>query len=161
MVHKEVFLLSAEVARKWRDMEVRMLSEAGCDDLSFRPCTCMSSLGWVLAHQAAVYDFSLNVLIKESAPSNDRLFQLYSPKTSGDWDGTPLTEIQNYYTTSERDFLEWINGASEKDLNRKIQTGPFFVGMTIKEVITNTFAHLNYHTGHLTAIRKDWLKTHK
>lgn len=47
-------------------------------------------------------------------------------------------------------------------LERKIQEGKapsFFVGMTIREVITSAFTHIDYHTGHLTAIRKDWEKS--
>jgi hypothetical protein len=122
----------------------------------------MSSLGWVLAHQAAVYDFSLNMLIKNGPPKNPVLFGLYTPGTSGEWKGTSREEIDEYYDSCERDFLDYINAASEEDLERKIPEGnapSFFVGMTVREVITNAFTHLNYHTGHLTAIRKDWKKS--
>jgi uncharacterized damage-inducible protein DinB len=84
---------------------------------------------------------------------------LYTPGTSGEWDGTTKEEIQEYYDSCERDFLDFISTANEEALERKIPDGhapSFFVGMTVREVITNAFTHLNYHTGHLTAIRKDW-----
>ncbi|TFG95707.1 DinB family protein, partial [Candidatus Thorarchaeota archaeon] len=126
------------------------------------PTTGMSSLGWVLAHQAAVFDFSLNMLIKGGPPKDPTLFGLYTPGTSGDWGGTTREEIKEYYDSCEFDFLEYLGNASEDELERKIQEGKapsFFVGKTIREVITNTFTHLDYHTGHLTAIRKDWEKS--
>ncbi|MGY5858089.1 MAG: DinB family protein [Candidatus Thorarchaeota archaeon] len=160
----ELFRLAANSTRKWRDMEIRLLEEAGCDDLSYRPTTGMSSLGWVLAHQAAVYDFSLNMLIKEEPPKNPKLFGLYTPGTTGDWGGTTKEEIKEYYDSCEIDFLEYIGNASNDELERTIQEGKapsFFVGMTIREVITSAFTHLDYHTGHLTAIRKDWEKSRK
>jgi len=160
----ELFRLAAQSTRKWRDMEIRLLEEAECDDLSYRPQTGMSSLGWVLAHQASVLDFSLNMLIKAGPPQNPKLFKLYTPGTAGDWAGTSREEIEEYYDASESDFLNWIEGASESDLERKIDKGKapsFFVGMTVREVITSAFTHLDYHTGHLTAIRKDWKKSRK
>ena len=159
-----LFRLAANSTRKWRDMEMHLLDEAGCIELSYRPTTGMSSLGWVLAHQAAVYDFSLNMLIKEGPPKNPRLFGLYTPGTSGDWSGTTKEEIKEYYDSCESDFLEYIGNANEDELERKIQEGKapsFFVGMTVREVITSAFTHLDYHTGHLTAIRKDWEKSRK
>jgi hypothetical protein len=159
-----LFQLSAKVTRKWREMEMRLLAQAGCTDLSYRPRTGMSSLGWVLAHQAAVYDFTLNVLIKQEPPKNQELFNLYTPGTSGDWAGTPLPLIQDYYDSSEQGLLGWINTANEEDLEHRIEKGKapsFFVGQTVREVLVNTFAHLDYHTGHLTAIRKDWEGSHK
>jgi uncharacterized damage-inducible protein DinB len=158
----KLFGLAANSTRKWRDMEIRLLDEAGCDDLSYRPTTGMSSLGWVLAHQAAVYDFSLNMLIKNGPPKNPKLFGLYTPGTSGEWDGTTREEINEYYDSCESDFLDYISKAGETDLERIIQEGKapsFFVGMTVREVITSAFTHLDYHTGHLTAIRKDWQKS--
>ena len=160
----KLFQLAANSVRKWRDMEIRLLDEAGCDVLSYRPTTGMSSLGWVLAHQAAVYDFSLNMLIKNGPPKNPVLFGLYTPGTSGEWTGTTREEIKEYYDSCESDFLDYIGAASEEELERKIQEGKapaFFVGMTVREVITSAFTHLNYHTGHLTAIRKDWEKSRK
>jgi len=158
----DLFRFAAQSTRKWREMEIRLLEETECNDLSYRPQTGMSSLGWVLAHQASVYDFSLNMLIKVGPPKNPELFKLYTPGTSGDWAGTTREEIEQYYDSCERDFLKWIEGASESDLERKIEKGKapsFFVGMTVREVIASAFTHLDYHTGHLTAIRKDWEKS--
>jgi uncharacterized damage-inducible protein DinB len=146
--------------RTWRQMEVGLLDKTGCKDLSYRPRSGMSSIGWVLAHQAAVYDYTLNVLIKQASPQNSELFQQYTPGTSGDWNGTSPEEIQAYFESSERALLEWIERAKEVDLERVINdnTVPsFFFGMTVREVLMNTFTHLSYHTGHLTAIRRDWI----
>ena len=154
-------LLTAKSVRKWRDMETKLISEAGCDDLSYRPRTGMSSLGWVLAHQAAIYDFSLNMLIKQGPPMNPKLFKLYSPGTEGEWIDTPLTEIEEYFDATEKHLLDWAEKAEPADFEKVIEKGTapsFFVGMTHREVIANAFTHLNYHTGHLTAIRKDWEK---
>ncbi|MFW9844854.1 MAG: DinB family protein [Candidatus Thorarchaeota archaeon] len=158
----DLFRLAAQSTRKWREMEMQLLEEGGCTDLSHRPTTGMASLGWVLAHQASVYDFSLNMLIKAGPPKNSELFKLYTPGTTGDWAGTSRDEIRKYYDSGEKDLLTWIEGASESDLERIIEKGKapsFFVGMTIREVITSAFTHLDYHTGHLTAIRKDWEKS--
>lgn len=155
-------LLTAKSVRTWRDMEIRLISKSGCDDLSYRPRTGMSSYGWVLAHQAAIYDFSLNMLIKQGPPQYPELFKLYSPGTTGEWMETPLTEIQEYYDASEKNLFEWAENADSTDFEKVIAEGTapsFFVGMTHREVIANAFTHLNYHTGHLTAIRKDWERT--
>ncbi|MHA2149757.1 MAG: DinB family protein [Candidatus Thorarchaeota archaeon] len=152
--------LAAKSVRKWRDMEIKLLSEAGCDDLSFRPQTGMSSFGWVLAHQAAIYDFSVNMLIEQEPPMDPELFKLYQPGTTGEWMGTPLSEIQKYYDTTEENLVDWVKKAKPADFDRVIEEGnapSFFVGMTCRE-LTSAFTHLNYHTGHLTAIRKDWEK---
>lgn len=154
--------LSAKSVRVWRDMEIKLLTEAGCTDLAYRPRNGMSALGWVLAHQAAVYDFSVNILIEQGPPMNPGLFKLYQPGTSGDWEGTPLPEIQEYYNAAEANLFEWVKRTKSEDFDRVIETGTapsFFVGMSYREVITNAFTHMNYHTGHLTAIRKDWKKT--
>ena len=162
LLDKDFFELSAKSTRVWREMEMNKMREAGLGDFSYRPRTGMSSLGWVLAHQAAVYDYALNVLIKQAPLKNARLFGLYTPGTQGEWDGTKPEEIQEYYDSCEKDLLDWINDASEEELMRTIKDGTapsFFVGMTIREVLTNTFAHLNYHTGHLTALRRDWEQT--
>ncbi|MHA3963823.1 MAG: DinB family protein [Candidatus Thorarchaeota archaeon SMTZ1-45] len=154
--------LAAKSVRVWRDMEIKLLSEAGCNDLSYRPRNGMSALGWVLAHQAAIYDFSVNMLIEQGPPMNPGLFKLYQPGTSGDWARTPLSEIQAYYDAAETNLFEWVQRATPEDFDRVIKKGTapsFFVGMSCREVLTNAFTHLNYHTGHLTAIRKDWKKT--
>ena len=153
--------LAVKSVRKWRDMEIDLLSKAGCDNLSFRPRSGMSSFGWVLAHQAAIYDYSVNMLIEQGPPMNPKLFEQYRPGTSGDWTGTPLSEIQAYYDAAEANLLEWVEHATPSDFVRVIEKGtapPFFVGMTCREVLANAFAHLNYHTGHLAALRKDWEK---
>lgn len=158
----ELFRLAANSTRKWREMEMRLLEESDCKDLSYRPQTGMASLGWVLAHQASVYDFSFNMLIKVGPPKNPDLFKLYTPGTSGDWAGTSRDEIETYYDSGESDLLNWIDGASESELERKIEKGKapsYFVGMTVREVITSAFTHLDYHTGHLTSIRKEWGKS--
>ena len=160
----DMFKLAADSTRKWRDMEIRLIDETGSDDLSYRPQTGMASLGWVLAHQASVFDFSLNMLINAGSPKNQQLFKLYIPGTSGDWAGTSREVIKEYYDSGERDLLEYIRNASEDDLENRIQEGnapSFFVGMTVREVITSTFTHIDYHTGHLTSIRKELQKSSK
>ncbi|MFW9810551.1 MAG: DinB family protein [Candidatus Thorarchaeota archaeon] len=153
--------LAAKSVRKWRDMEIQLLSKAGCDDLSYRPRNGMSAFGWILAHQAAIYDFSVNMLIEQGPPMNPKMFKLYQPGTTGDWMGTPLSEIQEYYDATEANMLEWAKKATPSDFDRVIEQGTapsFFVGMSCREVLANGFTHLNYHTGHLTAIRRDWEK---
>ena len=153
-----LFKLAAASTRKWRDMEIRLIKETGHKDFSFRPRSGMSSLGWVLAHQALVFDFSLNMLIKAGSPKRPDLFKLYTPGTAGDWAGTSLQEIEEYYDSGEHDLLEFIRTASEDYLEKRIPEGKapsFFVGMTVREVITNVFTHINYHTGHLASIRKE------
>ena len=153
--------ISAKSVRKWREMEIRLLTDAGCD-LSYRPRNGMSAFGWVLAHQAAIYDFSINMLIEQGPPMNPEMFKLYQPGTTGDYPGTPLAEIQAYYDKTEAHLLEWVEKAKPEDFERVIEEGTapsFFVGMTCREVLTSAFTHLNYHTGHLAAIRKDWEKT--
>lgn len=129
-------------------------------DFSHKPRSGMSSVGWLLAHQAAIFDFSLNVLIKGGPPLNPVMFKKYTPGTSGDWDGTTLVTIQQYYDENERALLEWVESASNEDLNRVLKgedIPTYFVGMSVQEVILSAFVHLNYHTGHLSAIRRDWL----
>jgi hypothetical protein len=153
------FQLAAKSVRQWREMELKLLKEAGCDDFSYRPKTGMSSLGWILAHQAAIYDFSINMLIEQGPPMNSKMFELYRPGTSGDWAGTPLSEIQEYFDATEANLLDWIKKAEPTDFEQVIEEGPsFFIDMTNREAITNAFTHLNYHTGHLAALRRDWIK---
>ena len=154
--------LAAKSVRKWRDMEIRLLSEAGCDELSYRPQNGMSSFGWILAHQAAIYDFSVNMLIEQGTPMNPEMFELYRPGTSGDWSGTPLSDIHEYFDTTEANLIDWVKKAKPADFERVIKEGKapsFFVGMTCREVLANGYTHLNYHTGHLAALRRDWMKT--
>ena len=153
---------TALCARKWRDRVLGELTESGCIDLLYRPKSGMSSMGWVLAHQAVVLDFTLNGLIKKSSLKNARMGNAYAPGTSGAWDGTSLKEIHDYYDSGEYEFLEWVGKATPDDLARVIQEGEasaFFVGMTIRKLIATMFVHINYHTGHLQAVNKDWLKS--
>lgn len=154
------FELAAKSVRKWREMEIKLLTEAGCDDFCFRPSSGMSSFGWLLAHQAAIYDFSVNMLIEQGPPMNPEMFELYRPGTAGDWADTPVSEIQEYFDATEANLLDWVKKAKPADFERVIEKGPsFFVGMTNREALTNAFTHLNYHTGHLAALRRDWMKT--
>jgi hypothetical protein len=151
--------LASKSVRKWRDMEIRLLSEAGCDDLSFRPKYGMSAYGWVLAHQAAIYDFSVNMLIGQGPPMNQEMFDLYRPGTAGEWMETPLSEIQEYFDATEANLLDWVKKIKPDDFDKKIENGPsFFIGMTYREALISAFTHLNYHTGHLAALRRDWIE---
>ncbi len=152
---------TALCAREWRDRVLGELTESGCTDLSYRPKSGMSSMGWVLAHQATVLDFTLNGLIKRGSLKNPEMGNVYAPGTSGASDGTLVEEIHEYYDSGEYEFLEWVGKATPDDLARVIQEGEapaFFVGMAIRKLIATMFAHINYHTGHLQAIHKDWLK---
>lgn len=152
---------TAICAREWRDRVLGELTESGCTDLSYQPRSGMSSIGWVLTHQAVVLDFTLNGLIKRGSLKNPRMGNVYAPGTSGAWDGTSLEEIHEYYDSGEYEFLEWVGKATPDELARVIQEGEasaFFVGMTIRKLIATMFAHINYHTGHLQAVHKDWLK---
>ena len=149
----------AKVSRQWRDNELKRLEEAGCTNYSHKPRSGMSSVGWVLAHQAAIFDFSLNMLIKGGPPENPDMFKKYTPGTSGDWDGTSLATIQQYYDDNESALLKWVESASDEDLKRILKgenIPEYFRGMSVQEVIISAFVHLNYHTGHLSAIRRDW-----
>ncbi|MFW9843105.1 MAG: DinB family protein [Candidatus Thorarchaeota archaeon] len=152
--------------KAWREEEISKITLLGLTDLSYRPGTKMSSLGWVLAHQAAVYDFTLNFVIKglKKGHSNFvKIFENYLPGTTGDWDGTDISKIQEYYDFCEQAFLDWLKNDGQDDLGRLIDDESipkFFVGKTVRQVIADMFCHLNYHSGHLTAIRKDWISTH-
>ena len=155
---------SVSSTRKWRDLNLEKMEKEGLTDLSFRPQTGMSSLGWLLAHQGAVYDFSLNLLILRGAPSNPEIFKTHTPGNSGDWTGISLEKILEYYDDTERQFLEWVEKASPEDMERLIKEGEapaFFVGMTVRKVITYMFAHLNHHNGHISSLVRDWLKCKK
>ncbi|UCH05612.1 MAG: DinB family protein [Candidatus Thorarchaeota archaeon] len=149
----------AAYTRAWREQAARSLKEEGCTDLSYRPSSGMSSVGWLLAHQAAVYDFTLNVLIKGESPEKPDLFSKYTPGTGGDWADTPLEEIDAYYDSTERAFLAWSAEASTEELSRVLEgteIPEYFRGMRIIDVIANAFVHLNHHNGHLSAIKGDW-----
>lgn len=149
--------------RTFRERAFRNLQKNGCNDLSYRPSSGMSAIGWLLAHQAAVYDFVLNMLIRGNPPKYPDFFDSYSGGYSeqGDWIGTPLQEIEAYYDSTESDFLIWIENASAKELNRKLDDScisQYHQGMRIIDVISDMFAHLNHHNGHLNAIKVDWCR---
>ena len=153
---------SVKCVREWRDNLLEQLQELGCSDLSFRSEEGIPSFGWIIGHQAAVYDYSLNVLIKGGSPKNPRIFSLHTPGTSGDWSGIPMAELLEYFDSGEKDFLEWFDSVDSSELERKIEAGKvpqFFAGRTVRNLITTMFTHLNYHTGHLAAMRTEW-RTH-
>jgi hypothetical protein len=157
---------SVNNVRAWREKEISKMTESGLVDLSYRPKSEMSSLGWVLAHQAAIYDFTLNFVIRGLKKGHSRFAEIYEnylPGTSGNWDGTEILRIQEYYDFCEQAFLDWSKNASSDDFARIIDEESipkFFVGKTVRQVITDMFCHLNYHSGHLTAIHRDWIATH-
>lgn len=149
----------ARHTRSWRDSAVESLRKAGCTDLSYRPSSGMSAFGWLLAHQAAVFDYTLNMLIKKESPKKPDLFALYTPGTEGEWAGTPLKEIEQYYDSCEQDLIDWTEQADDAELERVLQgedIPTFFQGMRVIDVIANAFVHLNHHNGHLSAIKGDW-----
>ena len=147
--------------RAWRERLFHNLQDQGCKDLSHRPKSGMSSVGWLLGHQAAAYDYTLNMLIKSKSPKNPDLFYAYIGDSSdnGDWKGTSLEEINDYFNSVENDFLIWFEQVSDDELNRILDgsdTPQFFQGMRVLDAITHMFVHLNYHNGHLSAIKGDW-----
>ncbi len=149
-----------QTTREYRDRVLKEIDDSGLIDLSFRPSTGMSSLGWLLAHQGAVYDFSLNVLLLDRPPSRPELFKEYVPGTTGDWKRTALEEMLSYYDASEGALIDWIQSQKSSDLDAVIDREnipKFFCGMSVREVLCNLFAHLNRHTGHLEALRRDFL----
>jgi uncharacterized damage-inducible protein DinB len=156
----------ASATRAWRERIFRELQEEGCRDLSHRPKSGMSSIGWLLAHQAAAYDYTLNMLILGNAPKNPELFYSYRGDSSdqGEWKGTSLQEINEYFDIVENDFLTYFEQASDKELTRKLE-GPnvpqYYHGMRVIDAIADTFAHLNHHNGHLSAIKGDWCRQGK
>ncbi len=151
--------------RAWRNDEITKMTVSGLVDLSYRPRSGMSSLGWVLAHQAAIYDFTLNFVINGSKKGHQdfvKIFENHLPGTSGEWDGTDISKIQEYYDFCEQAFIDWLKDVSHDDFERVIDDESipkFFVGKTVQQVMSDMFCHLNYHSGHLTAIRKDWIST--
>jgi hypothetical protein len=71
-------MITLEVSRVWRERAIKGFQKLGSDDLGYRPASGMSSFGWLLAHQAALYDYSLNVLVKGGSPKNPELFRKYT-----------------------------------------------------------------------------------
>jgi uncharacterized damage-inducible protein DinB len=156
----------AASTRAWRERILRNLEEEGCSDLSYRPRSGMSSIGWLLAHQAAAYDYTLNMLLKAKPPKRPDLFYSYRGDSSdkGDWAGTSLQEIDDYFDSVESDFITYFEQASEKELNRILEgssTPEYYQGMRVIEAIADTFVHLNHHNGHLSAIKGDWCRQEK
>jgi hypothetical protein len=147
----------------WRERALQSLMENGCEDLSYRPRTGMSAFGWLLAHQAAAYDYTLNILIKEGEPKNPNLFYAYRGDSSddGNWKGTSLEEINDYYNLVESEFLKYFEQASDVELSRVLEgdnTPDYYQGKRVIDAITDMFAHLNHHNGHLSAIKGDWCR---
>ena len=147
--------------RAWRERALKTLIEEGCNDLAYRPRSGMSSIGWLLAHQGAAYDYTLNMLIKGGSPKNPDMFYAYRGDSNdpGDWVGTPLQDINDYFNTVERNLLSWFDQASDDELSRVLE-GPtipqYFRGKRVIDVIADMFAHLNHHNGHLSSVKGDW-----
>ncbi|MCW4039252.1 MAG: DinB family protein [Candidatus Bathyarchaeota archaeon] len=161
MLVVEMIKSLAASTRAWRERVLRSLQETGCNDLSYRPRTGMSSIGWLLAHQAAAYDYTLNMLIGGKPPKNPDLFYSYRGDSSdkGDWKGTSIQEINNYFDSAEKDFLTWFEQASEEQLKHILEgtnIPQYYQGMRVIDAIADTFVHLNHHNGHLSAIKGDW-----
>ena len=148
----------------WRRAELSQIAASGLTDLSYRPRSGMSSLGWVLAHQVSVFDFTLNGVIKRTTLMYPDLFRSYKPGTNGEWNGVSLERIQEYQKSCEETFLHWVESVNSNELSRVIEdkTLPsFFVGKTVRQVIMDMVCHINTHTGHLGAIRRDWTSIQK
>ncbi|MFW9806816.1 MAG: DinB family protein [Candidatus Thorarchaeota archaeon] len=151
----------AASTREWRERALQYLQEEGCNDLAYRPKSGMSSIGWLLAHQGAAYDYVLNILISGRQPKNPDLFFSYRGDSNdpGDWSGTSLQEINEYFDTVESDFLTWLEHAADDELNRMLEgpeTPQYFRGKRVIDAVADMFAHLNHHNGHLNAIKGDW-----
>ena len=153
----------AASTRAWRERVMHDLQEEGCSDLSYRPRTGMSSFGWILAHQGAAYDYTLNILIKGQSSIDPDMFFSYRGDSSdnGEWKGASLEEINNYFDSTEKEFLTWLEQASEEELSRKLEgpnTPEYFYSKRVIDAIADMFAHLNHHNGHLSAIKGDWCR---
>ena len=160
---KDVIRSLAKATRSWRERVVDDLIERGCNNLSYRPCTGMSAFGWLLAHQGAAYDYTLNMLIKGGSPKHPDLFYSYRGDSSdnGDWKGTPIDEINAYFDSVETDFLSWLENVSMDELGRVLEGSDipdYYRGKRVMDAITDMFAHLNHHNGHLNAIKIDLYK---
>jgi hypothetical protein len=156
----------ATATRVWRERVFQELQLEGCSDLSHRPRSGMSSVGWLFAHQAAAYDYVLNMLILGNPPKNPELFYLYRGDSNdkGDWAGTSFKEINDYFDSAERNFLSWFERTTDEELNRILAGSnipQYFHGKRVIEVIADLFVHLNHHNGHLSAIKGDWCRQKK
>jgi uncharacterized damage-inducible protein DinB len=153
----------AQRTRVWRERAIKGFQKLGSDDLGYRPASGMSSFGWLLAHQAALYDYSLNVLVKGGSPKNPELFRRYTPGTDGEWTGVSLQEIGDYYTSGEEALLAYVKGATDEQLTSVPEhdmPAPF-KGMRVIDLIANTFVHMGHHIGHLNAIVQELEKKAK
>ncbi|MHA2067036.1 MAG: DinB family protein [Candidatus Thorarchaeota archaeon] len=153
----------AKRTRIWRERAIKDFQEYRRNDLGYRPVSGMSSFGWLLAHQAAVYDYSLNVLILGESPKKPELFRKHTPGTDGEWTGVSLQEIEDYYTSSEDALLAYANDATDEQLLEVPEhdmPAPFR-GMRVVDLIANTFVHLGHHIGHLNAIVQELQKEAK
>jgi uncharacterized damage-inducible protein DinB len=156
----ELMRSMAQRTRIWRERAIKGYQKLYSDDLSYRPDSGMSSFGWLLAHQAAVYDYSLNVLIKGGSPKNPDLFKTHTPGTDGDWTGVSLQEIEEYYTSREEDILAYVREATDEQLAlvpEHDMPAPFR-GMRVIDLIANAFVHLGHHNGHLNTIVQELAK---
>jgi hypothetical protein len=103
------------------------------------------------------------MLIKEGTPKNPDMFYLYRGDSTdtGDWKGTPFDEIESYFESAEKEFLRWFDSVSDEELNRRLErpsTPEYFRGKRVMDTITDMFAHLNHHNGHLNSIKVDWYR---
>ncbi|MFW9845659.1 MAG: DinB family protein [Candidatus Thorarchaeota archaeon] len=148
----------AKRTRLWRERAIEGYQRYDPDGLGYRPSSGTASFGWLLAHQAAVYDYSLNVLIKSGSPKNPEMFGKHTPGTDGEWTGVSLGEIEDYYSSGEEDLLAYVRSASDEELASLPEQDKLpspFKGMSIIDLVANTFVHLGHHIGHLNAIVQD------
>lgn len=160
---REFVISLAASTRAWRERAIHNLQREGCIELLYRPENGMSSFGWLLAHQGAAYDYTLNILIKGQSSIDPDMFFSYrgDSNDNGEWKGASLEEINTYFDSTEREFLTWFEQASEEELNRKLEgpeTPEYFCSKRVIDAIADMFAHLNHHNGHLSAIKGDWCK---
>jgi uncharacterized damage-inducible protein DinB len=153
----------AQRTRIWRERAIKAFQKLGNGNLGYRPASGMSSFGWLLAHQAAVYDYSLNVLIKGGSPKSPELFKAHTPGTDGEWTGVSLQEIEDYYNTGEEALLAFIKDAADEQLITvpEHDVPAPFRGMRVIDLIANTFVHLGHHNGHLNTIVQELEKNAK
>ncbi len=149
--------------RAWRESVIHELEEMGFNDLAYRPCTGMSAYGWLLAHHGAVYDYNLNILIQGGEPKYPDMFYSYRGDSTdnGEWKGTSLDDINEYFDSTERDFLLWLESTPEEELSRTLdgpEVSQYYKGKRVIDALTDMFAHLNHHNGHLSTIKGDWTR---
>jgi hypothetical protein len=153
----------AKRTRIWRERAIKGFQEHGGDNLGYRPASGMSSFGWLLAHQAAVYDYSLNVLILGKPPKSPELFRKHVPGTDGEWTGISKHEIEDYYTSGEEDILAYTKDATDEQLllvPEHDMPAPF-KGIRVVDLLANTFVHMGHHIGHLNTIVQELEKKTK